>query len=85
LRGRQTIPLDGLVALLERQLNAKCRTYKISFGIFKSGGKHGAIDYSSLVVITDNFGNNYNLTVPAKNMHDMFTKVNDELAKVIKK
>lgn len=62
-----------LLEAIERMAKAKCQTYNISFGIFKA--MRGPIDYTSIVVMKDNHGNNSTKSISADSMSDLLCEV----------
>lgn len=74
--------LGELAEMVEQRLTSKCQVYHASFGIFKT--KRGNVDHNALVIITNNAGRNFTISMQADSMRDLFAQVNDALTEIAK-
>lgn len=74
----QPLSLDEAVRLLERQLDKKCDTWAVSFGVFK--GLKGISDHNALLVITDKAGKHYNKSFRDETFSGMMHQANEFLS-----
>lgn len=77
-----SLPLADQLELIERTLTKGCKSFHVSFGMFK--GKRGNVDHNAMIVITDNAGQNFNASLNADSIVHLMDQVQDVLARLNK-